>query len=556
VSTAKAQRLILEHLRSGDTVLLSVHMELPEVPVWCDGRDAAGRAVILIGGHALRALPGGEDAIAAVLAEAAAGYTAPGVHSLTFQPAASAALAEIVAGQSTEVCCWGSRGSGKTILAAAAQLILAEMHARSGHVLPHKTLWLHSSLTDASKKTGESLEESMWAGTWSLEEGRSRAIGRVGGHVFCVIDFVGTQDIQAQDRVRASAHSIIAEEAVATLDAGGGIPARAYEVGLTSMMRLPGRRRVGVVTTNPGHREHWVYERFIAAEHDPKRVAMHVPSSDRLTEAEIAAQGAPFAASSDLRARLVDEQWVDLQLGPVVAKGFNVRVHVAKAPLAISEGADLWLGWDSAPNAHCHALVVAQRLGGRAGLTMVRIYAALVAEETGLKQFLESAVVPWFARRAPLYLQRGWGERIFHCYDPACDNREGGDYDVNPIMRIRKALGGGSMRPGPTDWQGRSGPMLAMFNMGAGNGEPALQICPGTDTEPLRRALGGVWYYGVTRGGQIVADLPFKPNHPHEDVGDAFCYLIAGMAPSRPQRLPGSSRVLGIVQDPFRRRGA
>jgi hypothetical protein len=74
MSTAKAQRLILERLSAGAAVLLSLHLALPAVPTWADGRDAAGRAVLLVGAHTLRGLPDGEDAVAAVLASLAEGF--------------------------------------------------------------------------------------------------------------------------------------------------------------------------------------------------------------------------------------------------------------------------------------------------------------------------------------------------------------------------------------------------------------------------------------------------------------------------------------------------
>jgi hypothetical protein len=75
------------------------------------------------------------------------------------------------------------------------------------------------------------------------------------------------------------------------------------------------------------------------------------------------------------------------------------------------------------------------------------------------------------------------------------------------------------------------GALLTLLNQGNGRGGMALQIDPGEDTALLRRALAGEWYYAVTRGGQVVRDLPAKPNHPWEDLGDAACYFAGGVAP-------------------------
>jgi hypothetical protein len=51
------------------------------------------------------------------------------------------------------------------------------------------------------------------------------------------------------------------------------------------------------------------------------------------------------------------------------------------------------------------------------------------------------------------------------------------------------------------------------------------------DGEPLIRALGGRWFYPQDRFGKVSRDLPKKPNHPHEDIGDAFLALLSRIAP-------------------------
>ena len=110
------------------------------------------------------------------------------------------------------------------------------------------------------------------------------------------------------------------------------------------------------------------------------------------------------------------------------------------------------------------------------------------------------------------------------------DVGEGGDIGINAVRRVRTALGG-SFREGAVRWPERIGALLTPLNQGNGRGGMALQIDPGEDTALLRRALVGEWYYAVTRGGQVVRDLPAKPNHTWEDLGDAACYFAGGVAP-------------------------
>src|SRR5437667_5443114 len=112
-------------------------------PAWGDGVDAAGRTVLLVGRHALGATEAAEAAVRAVLEALGAGDVPDGVHAVAYAPHASAAVAEVVAGASTEVLIDGPRGTGKTALMPAALAILAELHTRAGYALPLRTLSLH-----------------------------------------------------------------------------------------------------------------------------------------------------------------------------------------------------------------------------------------------------------------------------------------------------------------------------------------------------------------------------------------------------------------------------
>jgi hypothetical protein len=55
----------------------------------------------------------------------------------------------------------------------------------------------------------------------------------------------------------------------------------------------------------------------------------------------------------------------------------------------------------------------------------------------------------------------------------------------------------------------------------------------------------------VTRGGTVIHDLPHKPNHPWEDLGDAFAYFATDDSPSRPRNSSGPKRALGVFGSVF-----
>lgn len=309
---------------------------------------------------------------------------------------------------------------------------------------------------------------------------------------------------------------------------------------MTSLLRLEGRRRVAVSTSNPGSREPWSYLRWLAEGHDPRRVAVHVPSRDRLSAAEVTAQALPFRDAADLRARLAEETWTDLKLGPEVAVGYTPSRHVAAAPLWLVPQAPLYLGWDTAPGSHVHACVIAQRNGPQ-----IRVFASLALGNGGLKQFIDSQVTPWLVKNARWALGRDNArEYLIHVLDPAARAYEGGDADQAAERRIRASIGG-AVRFGVEHWQPRLGPLLACLSEGA---EVTLKIDPGADCELIRRALAGQWHYDLTRGGTVERDAPAKHERIFADVGDAACYVIGEMQPSKKPKPRGEKPMRSHTQ--------
>jgi hypothetical protein len=508
--------------------LLAVILEGFAVPpTWAEALGD-GRYVRVIGG--LRAE---RRRIGQALAK---GQRPEGVVVLEHRVGASQFIARVIDGPAFEVFCWGARGDRKTSAALAAVAICADLHQADGFALPMRWTVSTGSHTEHVLKLCRSVLAGHWGGCWSLRDDKHTAVLTIGGVELAHLDLVGSNDPDALSRLRMESHAGWGEEiAPAALEAGAGVSEDSWAMQLTSI-RLPTRRPVAMSTSNYPDEDFWAWQRAEAAPH-PGTASVRIPAGESASPEDRDRQRVALQHRPDLLARLLDGQPGSVIQGPQVAKGYNALTHVAPAPLRIVE-AELWCAWDSAPNAHTHAVVIGQRVGPE-----VRIYAGLVSEETGLKQHLEVAVVPWFARHAPWALGRG-GEALLHRYDPAMDTEEGGDIDMNPVARIRRTLGG-SFRAGAVAWPARSGPMLTLLNLGNGRGGMALQIDPGEDTVLLRKALASRWHYAVTRGGTVIRDLPAKPSHPWEDLGDAFCYFAGGVAPSRD---PADARPRGAYQ--------
>ncbi len=530
MSTARAERFLLERLSSSQQVLVPLLLDLAEPLPGADG-VVHGQSVVMVGAHALRQLPEGEEAVQAVLAALERGTVPEGVLPVSYAPRVSEGMALALTGaDTTEVMFDGARQTGKTIGTAGLQLALAEWHLRAGHAAPLLVLWLHSSLVNATSKTIPSLQEPFWGGAWRVQEAGTVATFILGGQELVRASFVPTEDASGAERARAACHVVVAEEAVAGLSEGG-ISERVYDLARSSMLRLPTARRVALVNTNPGSPESWPFRRFI----DPGRpgcarcpVPTRQDAGGRLTPEEDAEQLASFQGQADLLARMGRGEWVGLQLGQPVVPNYNPRTHVAPRPLAVVPHAETWMGWDSGGGAHHHCTIVAQQVGPQ----QIHILTCLMSSDTGLEQHLQGTVVPWVRKRMPWLLTPAGRDRLFHRMDPSMDPHEGGDAAFNGIRRVREALGGHFHHAKcSNEWGQIIGPILELFNRGNDRGGMAVQIDPGPDCLLLQRTLEGGAYYAMTQNGTMARDKQFKVNHPFEDALDALGYTLSGLAP-------------------------
>lgn len=521
MSLAQARRHLVDALLAGQTVVLAVLLELGRArPEWADGVDVDGRVVVLVGAHQLRETPEGGGALTAVLEAIREGHTPEGVHAVAYAPAASRAIAEIVAGAGAEYLLDGPRGSGKTQAIPAALAILAEQHARAGAALPLRCLWLHDSLTNASVKTGRSLESPMWGGLWSLREDRRVALLTVGGVEMVAADFVGCTDVTASERLRAEAHVVAAEELIPTLAEDGGIEERKYELALTSM-RLATPRHVAMSTTNPGSPEVWAYARWIEGGGRPGCVRCPVPASDRLTPAQVLALRNAFRDSPDLEQRLALGEWSALKLGETVATGYDPAVHVSPVVLRPEPSHVLAIGWDGG---HSPSAVIGQLVGGQ-----VRVYAALNDLHVGVMELIESQVIPWLIQHAP-WTRGAVHSPLVHVIDPSMKTPGQATIRESAERVIRETLRG-RIIPGPVAWSPRREAVLRVLAPRHEFGVLPLAINPGADTALLRTALGSRWFYPQSPDGRVDRSRPKKPNSPWADVGDAAAYLFGWLRP-------------------------
>ncbi len=210
-------------------------------------------------------------------------------------------------------------------------------------------------------------------------------------------------------------------------------------------------------------------------------------------------------------------------MGPQVAQGFYEALHVAREHLEPIVNEPLILGWDFG---HTPACVIGQEWRGH-----VRVYASMPSTESGTKQLIQNYVKPWLNKNAPWAVNND--HYLLHGPDPSGSKGSEGNIDDSALGWIRELLGG-QISNGEVNWDRRIDPLLALLNRNV-NGLPALQIDP-VEGLPLIRSLRGRWYYPQDRIGNVQKDIPKKPNHPWEDLGDALLYMLGRIGKVKPKR--------------------
>jgi len=416
-------------------------------------------------------------------------------------------------------------------------ILHAATHRERGFPLPVRWIGVTDTHQAHRLKTCRTLEDPAWHGRWILTDDKHVATYVVAGIELVRLDLFGVEDAGAMDRLRMETTGVWFEEAApsSVLLTSAGISEAAWGLALTSQ-RVPSHCKPAMITTNYPDEDHWTWTRFVVRKH-PGTAYFRIPPGEYASAEDRAEWARALEGLPDQHRRLLAGEPGALALGPQVAMGFREALHVADHPLVAVPAAPLALGWDFG---HTPVCIIAQEARGQiCGL------AALHSANAGTRQHIESVVRPWLAQHTPWAIQDP-GHYLQHFIDPSGAVGDQADIDVSPRRTIEDLLGG-SVTAGPVRWPERRDPLLAVLGRLV-DGKAALFL-DAVACRPLIQALASRWYYPQTASGELRADMPKKPNHPWEDLGDALCYLVAGLV-GGPPAPAGPPRVV-LAMDPF-----
>lgn len=445
--------------------------------------------------------------------------------NLGLKPVAGQFVLEAVQGEAQEVACFGARGDGKTFAALIAMILHAKRHHEEGQKLkldydiPVRWIGVTDTFQAHKLKTIRSLQSPVWKGAWKIQDGGHLAICRVGGKDLVALDLFGIEDQGAMDRVRMETVGVWFDEPAPSnvLVQSAGISDTAWLLALTSQ-RIPSYKYPALITSNYPDEDHWTWRRFVVSQ-EPGTAYFRIPPGERASAEQRKAWGTALQSRPDMLRRLLNGEPGTVILGPQVAEGFNREIYAWKREYPLMPNEPIILGFDFG---HTPTCIIGQEWHG-----YQFIHQAFYEVNAGVRQLITNWVKPWLNKYAPWSLSRQDGLAIG--YDPAGNTAEQADIDESPRRVIIELLGGHAIK-GSVPWGTRKDVLLAAMGKMV-RGMPSLQINP--QCGDLLKALEGRWYYPQDKLGNVSKDLPKKPNHPWEDLGDALIYWLerAGTAP-------------------------
>jgi len=461
-----------------------------------------------------------------------------------------------------EIACYGSRGDGKTIGWMVGAIEHSRNHFKFGYPLPVSWMGVTDTFTSHKLKTVRSMENPMFKGGWRLTDNDHVARFYLDGACLVHVDLFGIEDQGAKDRLRMECVGMWFEEPApsAVMVQSTGIDEDSWRLGRTSQ-RVPSHFHPAVTTLNLPDEDHWTWRRWkptdtpvfsnpenlreifqLVGLDPPKELDRYpqgtpidqcyggdgdrrwfrVPVGERASHADRLSWASALKERTDLLRRLILGLPGVVMLGSQVAKGFNRDDHTTQATIPFVPGEPVYFGLDFG---HTPTCIIGQAVYSR-GYRVLAIKAALYMQGAGMRQLFEELVLPWLSRFAPWVL-RDTDTFAVIGYDPSqgtVEKPKGEEADIDnaALTTIREMLDGGDYEPGPVSWENRRELLRSVFPRRNG-----VMIEENEFTLDLIRALDGRWYYPQSIQGGLSSDKPKKPNHPWEDLGDAFCYLLS-----------------------------
>lgn len=467
---------------------------------------------------------------------------------LKLGPVASAFACAVRDGLASEYALCSPRGEAKTQTCLMATIIHAGKHAEMGFPTPVRWMHVTDSFRSHVLKTHVSMNYPFWGGGWRLHDEGHLGVFMSAGKPLVALDMFGVEDQGATDRLKAECVGMIFEEAAPSRELGAnGIDEQSWETGLTSR-RIPSYSNPAILNMNPPDEDYWSVQRWKFGPQAPPFYGYH-PEYNKLVEwegkqidvrrmwfrfpvgdnphvsMEIRKRNELALSDEQIKARLAFGEFGSIKLGDSVAQDFRRDEMIAKERLYPMESAGpMFLGWDGWHHPYC---VIGQELKGQ-----VRVYAALGFGQRsgGIYDLINEQVKPWLAKYASWCFQAATCR--LHGFDPSMETGDQSNPDTNSVHAI-ESLVGGFVEPIPTKWPPRVAPMTSLLKR-----HNSLLIDP-IDAEPLIKAMGGRWFYPMDRFGKVSRDLPKKPNHPWEDIGDAFLAMLSRIAPGA-EKIPNT----------------
>jgi hypothetical protein len=408
---------------------------------------------------------------------------------------------------------------------------------------PTPARWMH--VTDSFRshvlKTHVSMNYDFWGGAWRLHDEGHLGVFMSAGRPLVALDMFGVEDQGATDRLKAECVGLIFEEAAPSRELGAnGIDQTSWETGLTSR-RIPSYSNPALLNMNPPDEDYWVVDRWkfgpLAAPYygyhpefnkilewegkqvDVRRMWFRFPVGDNPhVSMEIRKRNEMALSDEQIKSRLAHGEFGSIQIGAAVAEGFDRSTMVGKERLLpLQQAGPMFFGWDGWHHPCC---VIGQELKGQ-----VRVYAVCTFGKRpgGIYDLIPEQVRPWLAKYAPWCFNAATLRQ--HGFDPSMETGDQSNPDTNSVLAIESLIGG-FVEPIPTKWPPRVAPLYSLLKR-----RNSLLIDP-IDGDPLIKALSGRWYYPQDRFGRVSRDLPKKPNHPWEDIGDSFLALLSRIAPN------------------------